>query len=317
MSKRPDRHQAFREVLARLDQDEISDVDAAHKLLTEIVDKTEGWVIVDFLDAGNWDRLANVTIDTKSGKIELYWHDFRDGNKSDGMKMMLPADSYSAAMHFQSLRVLCDPIPAILMRGYALSEKDVKQFVANGVPKDKYEKLTANFFSQDVFINRDDETTEVIDVMTTPIYSVAIIPKMSGFSALDSKRLLFLHNIETAIDRAFELQSAIASAEDDASIRDLGNSLRRTYEFLLKIEVCYRDLPAKKGYGQLLLGDLTKLLKPFKNDDEKDMMTFLVRTTNDLSHDNGKPADKDSARLSCYYVVLYGRILSLEVGRNT
>ena len=97
-------HLIFADVVDNLPSGEIRNLEQAAAILEELIVKTDGLVIVDFLDSSSWDNLHSCEYDAESGRLSLYWRDYRTDDKATLEKNevvyrpMFGASSYSLTM---------------------------------------------------------------------------------------------------------------------------------------------------------------------------------------------------------------------------
>jgi len=290
--------------------------------LTLLLEKTKGWVIMDFLDADNWDCIESFEIDHQSRKVYIIWHNYTKRQESEDEKMMrsmvFPGDIYGIVINFQELRLIrVGNITMFTIKGYAVSKKEVEKQLKKDTEDFKILDDTNNF-SVDT-LRKKDGKWQFYNYLNTPLFSLLIIPKNLNISASDSKSLLFNYNL-------LECNSRILRVIDDLNTKDEGedficeksNTLRRIMENILKIECCYRyrQIRVKKSYSELLLGDLVGLIKDFRDEIEKSNLNSIVRLSNELSHDSGKPITKEKALNLSRLVKNYCEGLELEINTN-
>ena len=196
------------------------------------------------------------------------------------MRMLaFPASLYSSLIKFKELRILhTKRFPAFLIRGFALKDKEIKKILNKDSTeynlfdnKDNFSKLA---------VRKINSQFETYTCLNTPIFSMLIIPKNCGLSSFDSKKALFSYNLADAITRLNKVKNELENEnlDDEDIICEKSNSIRRIFEYILKVELCYkyRQLSVKKDYSDLMLGDLMKLIKPFR---EESINDFLTRIT--------------------------------------
>lgn len=156
---------------------------------------------------------------------------------------------------------------------------------------------------------------EVTDFHCTPIYSLVIIPKNSGLSSFDSKKLLYQYNIQEALTRVGSVVDSLdqVDATDHDLICEKTNTARRVLEFILKIECCYRDIEVKENYSQILLGPLLNYARKARDDEYKTMFGKMAELLNEFSHDSGKEVELAKAKVACMLVMAYTKLLQLEI----
>lgn len=312
----------FNNVHKKLGKDTITDLKEFESFIKLLISETRGLVIVDFLDAGNWDRIESIEVNSELGMAFLHWHDYRDKIEDEGDKiarsMVFPGDIYGLCLQFQEMRTIrIRDITLFTFRGFALSTKEVEKLMKKKATQFKTLDDSDNFSIE--IVRQIEEQWHIYNFLNTPIFSSLIIPKNIGVSASQSKNLLFAYNLWNCNDR---ISTAVVDLESKSESTDLicekSNTLRRVMESILKIECCYRyrQLSVKKSYSQLLLGDLIKIINDYRSDDEKSRLNRIVRLSNELSHDSGKPVTKKKALELVNLVKNYCENLDLEIHSN-
>ncbi len=286
------------------------------RFFSELIKQTKGWVILDFLDTANWDKIEAFELDG-NGLLTLIWHDFRNTGESEDDKetrqMIFPASLYSLGISINSIVPVVGEESAIfLLNGYAITDKEINKLYKSS--SSEYELYNNSFFEKRI-IRKTSDHWEVIDYHCTPIYSLAIIPKKSGLSSFDSKRLLYKYNIQDLLQRLSVVIQALDTIDpaDHDLICEKVNTARRILESALKIECCYREIEIKEDYSKLLLGSLLNYVKVFKDKDFQPVLGKMAELLNEFSHDSGKPIDLDKAKLACILVMTYIKIFQVEI----
>ena len=323
-------HTIFAEVAGDLPKEEVRDLEQAAAILEELIVRTKGLVIVDFLDSGNWDNLHSCEYDAETGRLSLYWRDYRAEDKAtlekDGIidRPMFMASSYSSTMQFQSLRIQrASHYPMLLLRGYAVTEKEIKRTIGEGASE--IDHRSDGLFSHVVY-KKVDGLIHRVDFIKSPIYSILILPKNTGLSSVDSGHLLFEINILLALDKLSQIRKTLTKIDDEDidQICEKATTVRRTLENVLKVECCYREVPLKKEYSKLLLGDLSGALKnfyntlpepekPFYTEQSAWILSSLAGWSNELSHDSGVPVERKKAEMVAALSWMYTQMLLLQL----
>lgn len=273
----------------------------------KLLDKTKGWVIVDFLDAGGWDKIENFEIDHKYKLLTLTWHDYRglieDPDHKAARQIVFPAAWYSLCIRVNSVvPVKIGGTYVFLINGFAMTEKEVKK--KWGMNTETYEVNQEHFFGLEVYRKVNAEW-EVIHCHTTPLFSIAILPKNIRLGSFDSKNILYWKNLDESLSRISRVHNSIDLANGNDEICEKANTIRRILEYVLKIECCYKNITPKKEYSQLMLGDLIREVSGSKNEWERKELNQLVRDLNTHSHDAGMPVDKTKVKESAQNVISY------------
>lgn len=97
-----------------------------------LFDRTDGLVILDFIDLGSWDQIESYAFDHETRDLELHWHDYRAldavGGRSDLTACFLPASLYGLLIRVQEIRIVRGSgTAAFLLSGYALDRKEINR----------------------------------------------------------------------------------------------------------------------------------------------------------------------------------------------
>lgn len=277
-----------------------------HALLQKLFDRTQGLVIVDFLDTGSWDKIEAFEIDPENF-LMLTWHDYRrvsEGREAKEIRQAaFPASRYLLSIKVNSVvPVKVRDTYVYLINGFAMTEKEIKK--KWGHKAEEYKAEQNHFFEIDVY-RKTGGTWEVINCHTTPIFSIAILPKSIGLGSFDSKNILYWKNLSDGHARLMRVLTDIDTITNVDEICSKANTIRRVLESVLKIECCYREIVPRKGYSQLLLGDLIHEVSHTKTEDERKELNQLARDLNEHSHDTGIPVDKTIITESAKRVTMY------------
>lgn len=312
----------FNQIHQNIGKDVITDIKEFEEFMKMLLAETKGLVIVDFLDAGNWDRIENFEIDADSNRVFINWHDYRNRGEQEDEKMMrsmvFPCDVYGLCMQFQELRLFkIGDLSVFIFRGFALSPKEVSKVMIKDTTKFKIIDDSDNFSLKTV--RQIDNQWQSYDFLNTPIFSTVILPKNIGINASTSKELLFAYNLMYCTDRILKVINDVTTGEEELDfLCEKSNTLRRVMENILKIECCYRyrQINVKKSYSELLLGDLIGLVKEFRSEEQRSNLTIIVRLANELSHDSGKPVTKIKTFELANLVKKYCEALEFDIYSN-
>lgn len=291
----------------------------ASEFLSYLADETDGWVIVDFLDATNWDRLDRVFFDSTSNIQWLIWHDFIDEDKMppspirEMTSMVFPASLYGAIISIDEIDLLGnEDISFFAIRGYALKDSEIRKVLA---PKAEDFILREHRpFSKEV-LRKVDGHIEVIDCFNSATYSILLVPKGPHFSSFGSKYLLYHRNLKASYSSLESCKAdldTLAATKRDA-ICEKANTVRRNMEAMLKLESCYRNIRLSKSYSQAKLGDLWGALKSVHSESIKQLMGQFIEWANELSHHSGIPIRKDKALFINMVASLYAELFMQEI----
>lgn len=316
-------NEIFTEVANSVDWDRTNSLEEASDLLKLLVKRTRGLVIVDFLDTGCWDSIQSVEYSKEHDALFLNWHDYRNVEESQEEKEMrtlaFPAQLYSLMLKFKELRIVkTKNFPVFMIRGYAIKDKEIKKILNNDSEDFKLLNHKDNFSKE--FIKKTNGTLETYMCLNTPIFSMIILPKSANISRLGSKKALFSYNLADSIRRLEKVNDELEkeSLKDEDIICEKANTVRRIFEYVLKVELCYRyqQVSVKSDYSDLLLGDLMKLVKPLNKETTNDLLTKITVGTNELSHESGKPISREKASAVSYMTILYTKLIQSEIKLN-
>lgn len=218
---------------------------------------------------------------------------------------MLRIIYYGFVVRFKQLRFFTIKNKSFLtISGYAVSKKEVKQIIEQDGYKCVW-KDEQDIFSVEV-VREKENVREHLYFLNTPIFSVLIFPKDVALRPQQSKIVLYLCNLNDCERRLAKVKEELVRISNaNLNLHDFedevcskANTMRRIMEFILKLEICFTQQGASKkidDYSILLLGDLIKLIKDEKTDDEKTSLNRIVRLSNTLSHDSGLPIRMDDA----------------------
>lgn len=300
-------------IFKEYDKKEITDLKILDKFLARLIYDMKGLLIFDFLDSGNWDNWGSYHIDYKKGYVIFNWHSYMNSSdinsyiKNTKAKHSYPISISSIMVHFKDLQMeVIGKLPIITIRGYVLKEKEILNYFKTFDESAKIIKEDKKNFHTAIELNRGEYTQDCI-CYDTPIYSILIIPKDNAGPVSDSLVILFLYNYLNCYKRIEKASKAFNRDLDEDEICEKANTIRRIFEFVLKIECCFhgqlnfemlftersKSFNFRSDYSDIGLGDLISLLKPVKNDNEKQELNLIVRLSNELSHDSGKPVTKE------------------------
>ncbi|MES2373419.1 MAG: hypothetical protein V4557_12615 [Bacteroidota bacterium] len=310
----------FKQISRKTEWTATTSILEANRLLKQLIKATDGLVIVDFLDSGNWDYIDGIEIDKKRQLLKLIWRDYRNVSENDEDKMIravaFPGALYALFLKFNELRKLeINGNTFFLLRGFALKDKELAEYLKVDSSEFQIQDNNDNFSK--LVLRRIKDIAEVYTCLNTPIFSVIILPKNSTFSSLTSKKVLLQYNIFDSIKRLDSVSKILEDVDlvDIDIICEKSNTVRRIMEYSLKVELCYRfrQLNVKKDYSDLMLGDLIKLIKPYRSEAENTILKHVVVLSNELSHDTGKKILRKKALCLAYLATCYLRLLKYDV----
>lgn len=311
----------FTRVAESVEWTETQSLSQAIELLEKLRNDTDGLVIVDFLDSGNWDCIDGIESD--NGFMKIHWRDYRNAIETDEEKEMrmlaFPAALSSSLIKFKEFRIVkTKRFPVFLLRGYALTDKEIKIYLEKDSSEFKIFDNKDNFSK--LAVRKINNVYETYTCLNTPIFSMIIIPKNSGTSSFSSKKGLFSYNISDSILRLNKVKEELDKDEltDEDLICEKANSVRRIFEYILKVELCYRyrQLSVKKDYSVLMLGDLMSLIKPYRDETTNSLLKQITVWSNELSHESGKPIKREKALALTFMTIIYTNLLQSEMKLN-
>jgi hypothetical protein len=296
----------------------LSDPAEVEKILRRLLSATRGLVILDFLDARNWDRVDDFVLEHDSRHLRLTWHDYRatdskpiSSEEREMSRLAFPASYYGMFMHLDIVRIIpASPFPLLALKGYALTEKEIRRLLR---PGSEEFNISSQAFSSRV-IRKIEGLWELITCHSFASFTALMLPKKSGLLSCDSKSLLYVLNVTELQSRLSRVQRDLQDkARDRDRLCDLGNSARRIFEAALKIEALFREVDLQKPYSQLLLGDLISMIKPLHGDEVGRVFGVIAELSNKMSHDSGKPVEKVDVDRLADMILRYLEMLSIEI----
>ncbi len=310
----------FSEVAASVEWTSTTSIKEVSTFLNKLLIETKGLVIVDFLDSSNWDNITSIEVIEDKGVLFIHWRDYRnikESKEEQEMRMLaFPASLYSSLIKFKELRIVkTKNFPVFILRGHALKDKEIKGILQPG--SSEYLLLDNQDNFSKMAVRKINDQFETYLCLNTPIFSMLINPKNSGYSAFNSKQILYYYNLSDSLLRLNKVKEELEKEEltDEDIICEKANTVRRILEYVLKVELCYRyrQINVKKDYSDLLLGDLMKLIRPFRETAMNDFLTHITIWLNELSHESGKPIKKEKATATTYMTILYTQLLQSEI----
>jgi hypothetical protein len=293
-----------------------SDIALIDSFFRTLHEKTKGLVITDFLDTANWDVIEGYHIDVSTRKTTLLWHDFskhtEEEEEAEMRRMIFPGTRYGLTLWINNIM----PVPigdfyAFAVNGFSKTLNEIKKEFA--LKKTEHHIFDDSFFEKRIAFKPQNDW-DVFDIHCTPIYSILIIPKNCGIAAHKSRQILYYLNIKEVLERLTSSLSALETMDPQNAdaICEKANTIRRSVESLLKLEICFLKIKPTKGYSQILLGDLISLVKTGKDESIVKMLNFLAESLNELSHDTGTPVDIAKAKACAMFAIAYTKLFQYE-----
>jgi hypothetical protein len=301
----------------------ITNLEQAASFLRLLHTETDGWVIVDFLDASNWDLIDSWSHDPNRGLLQINWRDFLDEDKSGTISksremsmMAFPASLYGMIMRFQSIELVqIDKLHFFAFRGYSMTDKEIKKALKPDT--EEFHIREHRPFSREIIL-KTDWRWKVIDFINSALFAALIVPKDTNIPAHASKTLLYQHNLRLVDETLSRAESSLGTLNrDDAEgICEKANTIRRNMESILKIECCYREIELRQTYRNALLGDLWGGLKSIHSESIQNTMSRFIEWANEFSHDTGTPVERVKVEFIAMIARMYARFLMEEIMRD-
>ena len=312
-------NEILKDIALQFNNEKINDFPQIDKFFEILMEKTQGKVNVNFLDMGTWDSIEAFYLNKSSRILTLVWHDFR--NKDEGeidkriRQMVFPASLYSLSIKVRSIVPISFSNGAIfLVNGFSKTKKDIKKIYKQ--EHGKFEIIDRSFFEK-IIVGQNFGSFKYIQFHNTPLYSLAIVPKDIVLSDLELRRLMFGYNIHLAMKKIADIVSFFhtsAAIEEDTIIEKMAIT-RRTLEYVLKIEISFRDIKLNEDYSNVRLGKLVSALKSYHSS-QHNLLTLMLKNLNEFLHDTGKPIEKNKANVTAALVWTYIILLAEEMDQN-
>lgn len=253
--------EAFLEVQQLFNLSKTDDIQIAKEIIKNIINETNGRVVVDFLGAGSCDHLDYVECDDEI--LKIYW-------------------KYSSENHFPHnyrIDIALDRLEfieglGIVLKGYYRSKKELKEYYFNKEkilnkaysPAEIEESKDSSFRHYTLrFDKKQRGSVESFDVTFLPwrYYTVLI----QGSNHVIDKRLVDgflieknLQDIEARIDETIKSFRSYSSVDED-EITMFGNRFRKNLESLLKFILLGSEIMFKENYEKDMMGSILEQLK--------------------------------------------------------
>lgn len=295
----------FFQEFADLYGDSVNDLESAAHFFDDFMKETRGQVIIDFLDADNWDYIEKIDVDKNNGLIWFYWRMPSDDPFVERMKRMIsPFQYYGMCLKFDNVRFVRNKrgkYVGICVNSYTIKPKSIRSFANNGGELLDID-TSSSFFSTNL-IRKMDEKYQYWRFIDTPICSFWIIPKTLGVHPQDSEKLLYWMGVkrcEADLKEALRKTKHIKKLDlkdQRRIIKSSAQEMRIVAESLFKLIMCFYQEQYKykfDSYDAMRLKNMTVPLKKSIYSDEIDQARLdeIPRLANDLSHDSGNPVDR-------------------------
>ncbi|MGD7025252.1 hypothetical protein ACQCVK_22245 [Rossellomorea vietnamensis] len=287
---------------------EINEGSEIFEFLNEIIEASNGLVILDHFSHVNYDNIHSIKYEKPYTKI--IWKDFNDYRKkyleqtlSEDEKMVWDVNGYATYMymflHISKIKVVqLDNHLFILFLLNLIPPKSAKkllipqenELISDEVYKDSlYREYT--FWEGD----KEEAIKHICIVNNLPYYTCLIQPKENCSHTEFSKFILLNETLNEISERMDRVQSKLVTIEEHESdeLFAQGNTIRRILEYSLKFLCLYKEIDLKidEKYGYVSLGDLKKEIN--KSYGELGLTQNIVNMANELSHDSGEVFNKE------------------------
>lgn len=264
------------------------------KFLKELIEVTNGWVIVDHFSLANYDHISKVNL--LDGFTYIYWKDFEENPLEDEW-------DYEVFGYATYIYTLCRlrKLQFVNIDGHLLI-----LFYPNAIPLKQAKKiLKINLLEEgkEILIdeNHDDFETRLRFIkngkihecflINFPFFSFLIQPKQRNMNSSTSRKILMYETINYTIKRVENSKSILKFVDDydNDEIQSVGNRLRSILESLIKYYCLYFSfsLPKRDSYADNMLGNLRKHLLKNKDNIVDYFDQEMINIANDFSHDTG------------------------------
>ncbi|UAW07737.1 hypothetical protein PVJ1_00002 [Psychrobacillus phage PVJ1] len=288
--------------------EQISDAGEIVRFLKEIVEESDGLVIVDHFSHSNYDNVHSIQYEEPYTKI--VWKDFnyirekylaKNMSEDDAMHWdMFGCATYTyTLLHIRKIKFIqVKNHLFVLLLSHLIPYKQVKKFLLkDGNELIGEENNKEDFYREFVFWEGDKENVvkHICTVNNLPYYTCLLQPKEGNLPTSISRKIMLYETLNEVVDRMNKVKDILEDLDeyDYDQLFAQGNSMRRILEYALKFFCLYNEIELKIDvkYGNVMLGDLKKQV----NDADLgiEIKQELVTTSNELSHDSGEIFSKD------------------------
>lgn len=287
---------------------EITDNKDINNFLNEIIEVSDGLVILDHFSHINFDYIKYIKY--QNPYTLLYWKD-HDVLRQKYITNTISADelydwqfdgfvTYSyMLLHINKLKFVQKGSHLfILILLHVIPNKKIKRFLIG--PQDELileDDNKANLYKEFDFYEgkKQDLKKHFCFVNNLPYYTCLIQPKENNVDTLYSRKILLfetIQEIENRMNKVHRSLTQISEYEYD-DLYSQGNTIRRILEYSLKFFCLFKNIEIRLDdkYGHIKLGDLKKEI----NNGYYGVIIkqSLVNIANELSHDSGVVFTKD------------------------
>ncbi len=117
----------FKNLAKSFGSQKITELSEIKRFFSELIGQTDGLVILDFLDTGNWDNIEFFELHDDR-LLTLIWHDYRTVEESEEdreiRQMVFPASLYSLGISVNTIVPIVGEKSAIfLLNGFSKTKK--------------------------------------------------------------------------------------------------------------------------------------------------------------------------------------------------
>lgn len=283
-------------------KEELSNHEEIFNFLNELIQISNGQVIVDHFSRENYDYITR--IEQKGKYLKIIWRDYNDlrvkylaGNISDMDMLEWSVFNYStyiyALLDVEKIKIRrWQNHTVVLFRTNLIEPKAAEHFlkqnnseilVKNQQPQQLYTEF--RFIEE----NREDAIIHDCTVYTLPFFTILIQPKEHDFPTVISHMILVRETLMEIRDRFDRVVTSLehCSESDTDDIEAKGNTIRKLMEYALKYFCIYKKVPIKEidqKYKYTYLGELRKSVIPFGIT----INQALIEEANKYSHDSGR-----------------------------
>ena len=285
---------------------EILEKPQINKFLTELVNISKGWIILDHYSYINFDHIKKIESDGKFTKI--FWKDFNN-LRNKYLSKTMSEDEFVTWQIFGCCTyqyVLMDILKLkflkihnhlfILLQANIIKPKEIEKYLLTGNELISKKVNTDELYTEYIFFEGKSEDIIKHSCIfgNLPYYSIIIQPKEKcTASSVTSKQIMLFETLYDIQNRLQNVRHKIdqTPSNDFDELFSKGNTIRRILEFALKHYCVWANIHIKieDKYGYIELGDLKKVLK--KSNIE--IPQPLINMANELSHDSGVQFTKD------------------------
>lgn len=289
---------------------ELEKLEDIHNFLKALIQRSQGYVIVDHFSGENYDRIDRV--ECLGNYIKIVWKDFSDFCKRKEAGILTDDErlTWNLFGEFAEIYTMLD-LEKILFRKeqdhlfliFRTNLIDLKKIEKihkdNGWSTLTKEQCTDSFYTQFIVSKEIDGKQIYSDciVYTLPFCVMLIQAKENCNSSFYSRIRLVRETMEEIYRRfEFVLRRLDRCDERDVDeIEEKGNTIRKLMEYSLKFYCAYKGIPMKmeRQYKHITLGKLRDNLEDIIPDVNSLIPQSLIIEANEYAHDIGRKSNKE------------------------